>query len=63
MKGVIDYFKESWLELKKFVTWPTWEELFDTTIVVATATLILTIIIAIMDIASSNLMDIVYSLK
>ncbi len=62
MKKIVAYFKAAWEELRYRTTWPSWEELQETTTVVVVATVILTIIIAAMDLVAMNLMDIIYSL-
>jgi preprotein translocase subunit SecE len=56
------YFRESYLELTEKVTWPTWIQLQQSTIIVLVATLIITALVWIMDFASQNLLKAVYSL-
>ncbi|OFX67248.1 MAG: preprotein translocase subunit SecE [Bacteroidetes bacterium GWE2_29_8] len=55
------YIKESYDELKNKVTWPTWNELQESAIVVSIATIIITFIIFIMDISFENLMKLIYN--
>jgi preprotein translocase subunit SecE len=55
------YFSESWLELKERVTWPTWQQLQQSTVIVLAATLVITLMVGVMDFASNNLMKLVYS--
>jgi len=55
------YFKESYNELIHKVTWPSWEELQSSAILVMVATIIIALIIAIMDLGFKNLMEIIYS--
>lgn len=57
-----DYIKESYNELVHKVTWPTWEELQSSAIIVMITTLILSILIALIDLSFKNLMDLVYSI-
>ncbi|MGQ9620645.1 MAG: preprotein translocase subunit SecE [Bacteroidales bacterium] len=59
MKG---YFKESFTELFHKVTWPTWNELQNSATLVMVATLIISIIVALMDLTFSKLMSFIYSL-
>jgi preprotein translocase subunit SecE len=49
MKKIREYFSESWLELTQKVSWPTWSELQESTIVVMVASLIIAIVIMAMD--------------
>ncbi len=62
MESVKTYIKESYNELVNKVTWPTWGELQNTTIVVLIGTLIITAIIYLMDnVASIILKNIIYN--
>jgi preprotein translocase subunit SecE len=49
MAKVSEYIKESYIELTEKVTWPTWGELWNSSILVLIAALIIAFIIAIMD--------------
>ncbi|MFM7234909.1 MAG: preprotein translocase subunit SecE [Flavobacteriales bacterium] len=49
MAGIKTYFEESYSELVQKVTWPTWDELLESTVLVFITTLILTICIFAMD--------------
>tara|TARA_B100001093_G_scaffold328588_1_gene313557 strand:+ start:1650 stop:1844 length:195 start_codon:yes stop_codon:yes gene_type:complete len=55
------YIKESYEELVKKVTWPTWSELQNSSIIVAVATIIIALIIYLMDTFFSNVLSIFYS--
>jgi len=55
------YIKDSFNELVNKVSWPTWSELQNSSIVVAIATVIIALIIYFMDSIFSNLMKIFYS--
>lgn len=55
------YIKESYEELVKKVTWPTWSELQNSSIIVAIATIIIALIIYLMDTVFSNVLSVVYS--
>ena len=59
---ITHYFKESYTELVHKVTWPSWEELQSSAIIVMVATLIIAVIIALMDVAFKNLMQFIYSM-
>jgi preprotein translocase subunit SecE len=54
------YFQESYKELIHKVTWPSWEELQGSAILVMVATIIIAIIIAVMDLGFKNLMQTIY---
>jgi len=49
MAKVSEYIKESYIELTEKVTWPTWGELWNSSILVLIAALIIAFIILIMD--------------
>lgn len=49
-------------ELKNKVTWPTWQELQSSTVLVMVATLILSVVIGIIDLVGSQLINLLYSL-
>ena len=56
------YIKDSFDELLHKVTWPTWEELQNSSVVVAIASLIIALIIFVMDQVFSKLMSLFYDL-
>jgi len=56
------YFKESFTELVHKVTWPTWNELQNSAVLVMVATLIIAVIVAAMDAGFSRIMEFIYSL-
>jgi preprotein translocase subunit SecE len=62
MKKIVQYFKESYAELVHKVTWPSWEELQGSAILVMVASLIVALIVAGMDIVFKNLMTGIYSI-
>ncbi|MEE4114644.1 MAG: preprotein translocase subunit SecE [Marinilabiliaceae bacterium] len=62
MKKIIRYVKESYTELFHKVTWPTWNELQNSTTVVMIASAIIAMVIWLMDYGFDNLMSKVYSL-
>ncbi|MCF0166473.1 MAG: preprotein translocase subunit SecE [Bacteroidales bacterium] len=56
------YFKESYTELTRKVSWPSWSELQSSAITVMVASVILAAIIFVLDYAFRNLMELVYNL-
>ena len=54
------YIKDSFDELLYKVSWPTWEELQNSAVVVAVASLIIALIIFLMDSVFSKLMELFY---
>lgn len=56
------YIRDSYNELLHKVTWPTWEELQQSTMIVLVATIIITAIVALMDFVSNGVLQFVYSL-
>jgi preprotein translocase subunit SecE len=57
---VFAYIQESYKELIHKVTWPSWEELQSSAILVMVATLIIALIIAFMDLGFKNIMETIY---
>ena len=55
-----NYVQEAYDELVHKVSWPSWEELQQTTLIVLVALVFITVIILGMDAASQNVLDIVY---
>jgi preprotein translocase subunit SecE len=62
MNRITLYLKESYNELINKVTWPSWANLYSSTIVVLVASLILALIIFVMDIISKGALDQIYGL-
>ncbi len=62
MNKVSNYFSESWKEMLEKVTWPTWDELQQSTVIVLGATLVITLIVSLMDLGSQYLLKAIYSL-
>ena len=60
MSKIGGYIKESYNELMDKVSWPTWEELQNSAVVVAVASLIIALIIFLMDSVFSRLMELFY---
>ena len=55
MSGIINFAKESYVEMMTKVTWPTWSELQNSTTVVMIASLIIALAIWVMDYAFDNI--------
>ena len=62
MNKITTYFRESYLELLEKVTWPTWPQLQQSTVIVLIATLLITLIVWVMDLASSSVLHFIYSM-
>ena len=62
MRKFINYLKESYTELTKKVTWPTWNKLQNSAILVLVATVILAVVVFAMDYAFQHLMEFIYAL-
>ena len=62
MDKVTTYFRESYKELMEKVTWPGWTELQQSTVIDLVATLLVTLMVWIMDLASSTVLNLIYSL-
>jgi preprotein translocase subunit SecE len=56
------YFRESFTELVHKVTWPTWNELQNSAVLVMVATLIIALVVAGMDFVFSRLMEFIYNM-
>ena len=56
------YIQEAYDELIHKVTWPTWEELQQTTIIVLIALSMVTVVIFGMDFVSKNVLEFIYKM-
>lgn len=63
MNKISAFFSESYRELVEKVTWPAWNQLQQSTMIVLVATLIITGVIWVMDFASSGALKFIYSLS
>ena len=61
MNKVSNYFRDSYKELMEKVTWPTWEQLQQSTVIVLSATLIIMALVWLMDLGSNELLKLIYS--
>ncbi len=62
MNKVTAYFRDSYKELLHKVTWPTWDQLQQSTMIVLGATLVITAMVWVMDLAANNSLKFIYSL-
>ncbi len=62
MEKLTLYLKESYHELTKNVSWPTIQQLQESTVVVLVTAVVLALIILIMDTACNSLVKFLYSL-
>jgi preprotein translocase subunit SecE len=60
MNKVGSYFNESYKELVEKVTWPNWLQLQQSTVIVLIATVLVTGVVFLMDLASRGLLDLIY---
>lgn len=60
MNKISNYFSESFRELTEKVTWPTWEQLQQSTMIVLVATLIITAVIWVMDFVAAGGLNFIY---
>ncbi|HEX6181284.1 MAG TPA: preprotein translocase subunit SecE [Chitinophagaceae bacterium] len=61
MNKVTTYFSESYKELMEKVSWPTWTQLQQSTVIVLIATIIITAVVWAMDLASNSALKLLYS--
>ena len=54
------YVSESYKELMEKVTWPSWAQLQQSTIIVLVATVLITAIVFVMDLATKGLLEFIY---
>lgn len=59
---IVNYVKEAYAELVEKVTWPSWNELQSSAIVVMIASLIFACVIMAMDFTFENMMNNIYRL-
>jgi len=56
------YIRDSYKELVEKVTWPTWDQLQQSTMIVLGATLFITALVALMDFVANGSLKFIYSL-
>jgi preprotein translocase subunit SecE len=62
MNKLTTYFSESYRELTQKVTWPNWQQLQQSTMIVLAATLLITAVVALMDLVSSGGLNQIYKM-
>jgi len=62
MNKLTAYLRDSYKELVQKVTWPSWEQLQQSTMIVLGATMMITAIVWVMDFVANNSMKFIYSL-
>jgi len=62
MNKFTEYIKLSYDELMNKVSWPSWEDLQESTIIVMIASLIIALLIGVIDLASSASLGLFYQL-
>jgi len=62
MRKFINYLKESYVEMTKKVTWPTWDKLQSSAIVVMVASAIFALVIFAIDFVIEAAMKFIYTL-
>jgi preprotein translocase subunit SecE len=62
MNKISTYLRESYRELVEKVTWPTWLQLQQSTVIVLVATLLITGVVWVMDLAAQQALKFIYSL-
>lgn len=62
MSGLSEFIKESYNELVNKVSWPTWAELQESSIIVLVSSIIIALVVFAMDSAFSKIMELLYQL-
>lgn len=62
MTKVANYFRDSYKELLEKVTWPTWPQLQQSTVIVLVATVIITAVVWAMDLVAQSGLNFIYRL-
>ncbi len=62
MNKVSNYFADSYKELMEKVSWPSWTQLQQSTMIVLAATLVITAVVWIMDFVAAGGLNFIYKL-
>ena len=62
MRKFINYLKESYVELIKKTTWPSWDKLQSSALLVMLTTVILSVLLFVIDFLFQHLMTAIYTL-
>ena len=60
MNKIAIYFRESYKELTEKVSWPSWPQLQQSTMIVLAATLVITALVLAMDFTAGNVLKFIY---
>ena len=60
MEKISNYLRDSYKELMEKVSWPTWAQLQQSTMIVLAATLVITAVIWVMDFGAGNALRFIY---
>lgn len=61
MANVVEFLKESYVEMTQKVTWPTWLELQNSAVLVLVASTIISLLILAMDESAGNILKMLYN--
>ena len=61
MANVVEFLKESYIEMTQKVTWPTWLELQNSAVLVLVASTIISLLILAMDESAGNILKMLYN--
>lgn len=62
MNKFSNYVRDSYKELTTKVTWPTWTQLQQSTMIVLVATILITAMVSVMDFAAGGALSAVYNI-
>ncbi|MFN2457707.1 MAG: preprotein translocase subunit SecE [Chitinophagaceae bacterium] len=62
MNKISNYVRDSYKELLEKVTWPTWQQLQQSTMIVLGATLLITAMVWVMDFIAASSLNFIYKL-
>jgi len=60
MNKISIYFRESYKELTEKVSWPTWPQIQQSTMIVLAATLVITALVLAMDFSAGKVLKFIY---
>ncbi len=62
MTKIANYFRDSYKELLEKVSWPTWTQLQQSTMIVLVATLVITAFVSLVDFLAGGALKFIYKL-
>ncbi|PLW93749.1 MAG: preprotein translocase subunit SecE [Marinilabiliales bacterium] len=62
MRGLIKRIRDTRDEMLNKVSWPTWSELQESSIVVSIASLVIAGVVLVMDLSFKNIMELIYKM-